>query len=151
MLMLRLISTVFDLYDRHSILKPPAVRIAIALAWTVLLAILLVQPSSQPLIGPPAPPGQPSLEREIALTIGHIGGFSILVGLWWWALLATLPARRALLIAVSGVLLFGLITEVAQVFSANRSPSVFDLVVNWAVTLGVGAGIRAYQRAARER
>lgn len=144
--MIRFCIAILDLYDRHGILKRPHVRQAIALAWLLLLTVLLVQPSSQPVIGPPAPPGQPSLAREVMLAAGHVGGFALLALLGWWALSASLPARRALFVVVSFALIYGAITEAAQVFSIHRSPSLFDLAINWAVTLGIAAWIAIYRR-----
>lgn len=41
------------------------VRYLIALAWTIYLCILLVQPEQQPLIPTTLPPGPPSFEREL--------------------------------------------------------------------------------------
>jgi VanZ family protein len=101
-----------------------------ALCWTALLLVMLLQSSSQPLVGPAAPPGPPTLEREIVLTLGHIVGFAGLTGLWWWALLLWRPTDKALVLAVMIALVIGVFTELAQAAVPDRSASVFDLVVN---------------------
>lgn len=123
------------LYDGLGPLKQPPLRVLLALAWTLFATVLLVQSSSSPVVGPPAPPGDPELVREVQLIFGHITVFSVLVCLWWWALTAYIPETRVLFVAVAFALIFGAITEWAQTFSANRSASIFDLAVNWAVTL----------------
>jgi len=126
-------------------LSRPAVRALLALGWTLLLTVLLVQPSSNPVIGPPAPPGQPSPTREVFLTAGHVVTFTVLVLVWRWALVSRLPPRNAMFVAVGFALSFGLITEIAQTFSANRSPSLFDVAANWLTTGAVAAVIRMRQ------
>lgn len=146
--MTRLIGACIDLCDRHGILRRPHIRAVLALAWTLLLTVLLVQPSSQPVIGPPAPPGPPSLARETMLTLGHIVGFSMLVMLWWWALSPRRSLRRSLFVAVGFALIFGALTELAQIASANRSPSLVDLIVNWGVTAATAVGILIERRRA---
>lgn len=125
------------LYARLGILKSTPARWLYALAFTLLVTVLLVQSSSQPLVGPPAPPGPPDLKREIELTLGHVGAFSGLVVLWWWALLAVLPPPRALFVTVGFAVIFGFMTEMAQTLVADRQASLFDLAVNWTVSVFV--------------
>lgn len=129
------------LYPRLGFFKSLPVRWLIALVYTLLVTILLVQSSSQPLIGPPAPAGAPDLKREIELTLGHVGAFSGLVVLWWWALAAILPTPRALFVTVVFAILCGLLTEMAQTLVADRQPSLFDLAVNWTVVVFVASFI----------
>lgn len=104
------------------------------MGFTLLTTVLLVQSSSQPIVGPPAPPGAPDLKREIELTIGHIVVFTTLVGLWWWALLPDLPSERALFVAVGFALIYGVITELAQSVVPDREVSFYDVAVNWCST-----------------
>lgn len=125
------------LYARLGILKSTPVRWLLALAFTLLVTVLLVQSSSKPLLGSPAPPGAPDLKREIELTLGHVGAFFGLVVLWWWALQAVLPTPRALFVTVSFAIIFGLLTEMAQTLVADRQASLFDLAVNWTVSVFV--------------
>jgi VanZ family protein len=113
----------------------PVWRWLCALAWTALLLVVLLQSSSQPVIGPPAPPGDPPLEREILLFGGHVVGFGGLTWLWWQALRLALRPRLALLLAVAIALALGSVTELAQAIVPDRAPSWFDLATNWLVTL----------------
>jgi VanZ family protein len=133
-------------YDNLAWLKNPFVRYALAFAWTLLVTVMLVQSSSQPVVGPPAPPGAPDLTREIELTIGHIITFFVLVVLWWWALEPRLKGPRALFVAVGFALIFGVITELAQSIVPDREASLFDLAVNWTVTIAAATLISARWR-----
>jgi len=112
-------------------LSRPAVRVALALAWTLFLTVLLVQPSGDPVIGPPAPPGQPTPMRELLLMTAHLVTFAVLVLVWRWALVPYLSQRGAMFVAVGFALIFGALTEFAQNFSANRDPSLFDVATDW--------------------
>jgi VanZ family protein len=122
-------------YHRLGPLRSQPFRLCLAFAWTILLTVLLTQSSGHPVVGPPAPPGAPNLLREIELTCGHIVGFFGLVMLWWWALSLSLAEPRALFVAVGFALIFGVMTEVAQSAVPDREVSLFDLAVNWSVTI----------------
>jgi len=121
----------------------PLVRQIIALAYTALLILVLLQSSRQPTIGPAAPPGPPDLGRELLLTIGHIIGFGLLV--WVWSR-AFAPSPRALSLAVSIALALGTVTELLQNLVPDRSASPFDLATNTIVTLVAAWFIRARSR-----
>lgn len=116
------------------VVTQPIFRRALALGFTLLTTVMLVQSSGQPIVGPPAPPGAPDLKREIELTIGHIVVFTSLVVLWWWAFLPDLPSRRALFVAVGFALIYGVITELAQTAVPDREVSLYDMAVNWCST-----------------
>jgi VanZ family protein len=131
------------LYTRLGVFKSPAARWVLAAAYTLLVTVLLVQSSSQPIVGPPAPPGTPDLKREIELTLAHIVVFSALVVVWWWALLTVLPTHRAIFVTLSFVLVFGVVTELAQAVVPDRQPSLFDMAVNW--TVAIAAGVFLYR------
>jgi VanZ family protein len=128
-------------YARLGILKSHPVRWLLALAYTLLVTVMLVQSSGQPMIGPPAPPGPPSLLRELELTMGHIVAFSGLVVLWWWAMQAILSPPRALFVAVGFAVIFGFMSELAQTLVSDRQASLFDLAVNWTSTVFTAAFI----------
>ncbi len=134
-MMNRLTEFAAGVYNRLGPLKSQPFRLGLAFAWTMLVTVLLVQSSGHPVIGPPAPPGAPSLTRELELTCGHIVTFFGLVALWWWALAASLTEPRALFVAVGFALIFGVLTEVAQSAVPDRAVSLFDLAVNWSVTI----------------
>lgn len=112
-----------------------------ALAWTALLCVTLVQSSSQPVIGPAAPPAPPDLGRELFLTSGHIIGFSVLTVLWQWALMTRWSPTRAIVFAVMIAFMIGTLTELAQTAVPDRNASLFDLSVNWLIALAVGLNI----------
>lgn len=126
------------------ILTHPLIRYSLTIAFTLLCTVVLVQSSSQPIIGAPAPPGHPDLKREIELTLGHIIGFSLLVILWSWAFVAHLPLKRALFVAVGFALIYGLITEFAQSFVPDRQVSLYDIAVNWTTTAVAAFIVRRY-------
>lgn len=130
-----------NVYARLGILKSTPVRWSLALSYTLLVTVMLVQSSGQPIVGPPAPPGPPSLLREIELTLGHVAAFSGLVVLWWWAMQAILPPPRALFVAVGFAVIFGFLSEIAQTLVSDRQASLFDLAVNWTTTVFTAAFI----------
>jgi VanZ family protein len=119
-------------------LTRPQFRGLYALAWTVLLCVTLVQSSSQPVIGPAAPPAPPDLGRELFLTAGHIIGFSVLTVLWQWTLMTRWSPTRAVMLAVMIALMIGTLTELAQIAVPDRNASLFDLSVNWLIAVAVG-------------
>ncbi len=107
-----------------------------ALAYSAFITVLLVQPSGQPVIGPPAPPGAPTLEREILLTFLHGVVFSLLTLVWTGAFVPGMPLQRALWLAVSIGLTLGLVTELVQIVVPGRGASVEDLAANYLATIG---------------
>ena len=137
----RIVTRFARVYGRLGILDSLILRWILALGFTLLATILLLQPSGNPVIGPAAPPGTPDLWREIQLTVGHVVVFFALVVLWWWTLRMSLPSPRALFVAVGFALLFGLLTEIAQTLVADRQASLFDMAVNWTVTIGTAVAI----------
>jgi VanZ family protein len=106
------------------------IRWAMALGWTILLIILLVQPAEQPLVNTGIPPAPPSIERELAFTIGHIFTFTLLAGTWYWALIQHTSYTRAMWILAFVILLLGGVTEWAQGFVANRNSGWGDFFAN---------------------
>jgi VanZ family protein len=126
-------------------LQQPIMRWLYALTWTAVVILLLLQSSSEPVIGPASPPGIPSTPREALLTFGHFGAFFVMTFLLWWALVTTTSHLRALLMALVIALFLGTITEILQSFVPSREASLFDLAMNWGATLCV-AGIIHTQR-----
>ena len=108
------------------------VRIVVALAYTALLTLVLIQSSARPVIGPVAPRDF-NLAWEIFLTCGHLIGFSLLVLLVWSALVTVIPNNRALIAAVIFACSLGLITEFLQTLVPDRSGSFFDLACDWSM------------------
>lgn len=124
----------------------PRIRLLLALLYTVILSVALLQSSSRPVIGQPAPPGPPDLGREIVLTIGHLVTFTGLTLMWWWALRITQPHRRALMLTIFGVVIYSVLTEIAQGSVPDRSASMEDLVTNILAMTLAAWGINRYLR-----
>ena len=139
--MKRMMAYVTPFYRRFGLFRSQPFRLALAFAWTILVTVMLVQSSGHPMVGPPAPPGEPSLTRELELTAGHVVTFFVLVVLWWWSLSSSLSEPRALFVAVGFALIFGILTEVAQSAVPDRQVSLFDLAVNWSVTIMAAVAI----------
>jgi VanZ family protein len=125
-------------------LQRPMLRRLYAVVWVTLVTVTLLQSSSAPLVGPPAPPGPPDFERELFLTTGHIVAFSVMLVLLWWALQ---PAPLALPVALATCLVFGILTEFLQALVPDRSVSLGDLVVNCLVSLA--AALLIYWKVSR--
>lgn len=121
----------------------PTIRLLLALLYTALLSVALLQSSSRPVIGQPAPPGPPDLAREIILTTGHLITFTGLTLIWWWALRLVQPHRRAMTVTIIGVAIFGVLTELAQSRVPDRGSSIEDLMAN---LLAVAVGTWIIQR-----
>lgn len=128
------------LYPALETRSPRWLRWVIAIVYTAVLTLLLLQSSAQPLVGPVAPKDQ-NLLWEILLTLGHLIGFGLLVLLVWSALMTTAPCRRTIIMAVIFACALGLVTEVLQSLVPDRSVSLFDLAVNWGVSLGAGRSV----------
>ncbi len=122
-----------------------SLRVLVALAYTALLTLVLLQSSMKPVVGPVAP-REYNLAWEIFLTTGHLVGFSLLVFLIWSALTTVTSPTRSLVIAVVFACLMGLITEILQSIVPDRSASLFDLVCDWGVAFAVAYAIHRQTR-----
>lgn len=114
-------------------LPVPSRRVA-ALAWTLLLCFILLQPGRDPLIGPAAAADHDALGLFL-LHLAHFLSFALLTWLWQRALDAIRPA---LLIALA----CGLLTEVGQTFVPDRGLSALDLALNGGGALVVALWLR---------
>ena len=111
-----------------------SLRTTLAVAWTLLVCLLLLQPGKDPLIGPAAA-GDHDDFGLLVLHLGHFVAFAVMTWLWWRALLALRPA---LVIA----LLCGALTELAQLYVPDRGLSALDLALNGSGALLVTAWLR---------
>ena len=118
------------------------IRWLLAIAYTLLITVILLQSAVQPVIDTGIPPGPPSFERELFFSIMHVLGFGLLTVLWWWALLVYLPHRRALIVAVVIALVFGAVTEWLQGFAPDRAVQITDFLANCAGVAFAGWGLQ---------
>ncbi len=125
-------------------LQSPWFRQLSAVAWVTLVTVTLLQSSGTPVVGPPAPPGPPSYERELFLTSGHVVAFSVMLVLLWWALR---PAPHALAVALVTCCVYGALTELLQELVPDRSASLDDLLVDCLVS--ILAALLIYWRTSR--
>ena len=66
-------------------------RSVLAVAWTLLVCLLLLQPGRDPLVGPAAA-GDHSPPVVLLLNLGHFLCFAVMTWLWWRALGQIRPA-----------------------------------------------------------
>jgi VanZ family protein len=123
------------------------IRWGIALAWTLYLTILLLQPELQPILPTGLPPAPPSLEREIFYTSMHLLFFGITAVLWCFALEKDLSLVMVMLIAALFLVSFGFVTELAQGTVAGRTPQVSDMLAN---ITGVCLGLALFRWGTRQ-
>lgn len=117
------------------------IRWIIFLAALAVTTLVLVQPSAEPVVGPAAPPGEPTPARELLLTMGHVVAFTVLTTLACWTFNAHMAFRPALLLAIGFCVVYGLLTELAQTLVPDRNASLWDIAVNTTVTLMVAFAI----------
>ena len=115
------------------------VRWLIALAWLVILTILLLQPIENPIIPTGVKPAPPSFIRELYFSTAHGIIFSITAVIWTWTLNKHFSLRKAAWIAVIGLFFYGICTEYAQSLTPGRAPQRIDILANL-----IGASIGAW-------
>ncbi len=111
------------------ILQSAPARWIVAIGWTLLLTLLLLQPETEPLIDLGLPGGQ-SLWREILFSALHLLAFALTCILWFWTLRRTLPSRRSLFAAAIIAIALGISTEALQSFTPDRHASLIDFLAN---------------------
>ena len=79
---------------------------------------------------------------ELIQVVGHIGLFGILTGTSYGVLRLRLAKHRALILSMLICLLIGTITEVSQLFVADRSFASTDLLANWLGTFIIGGLVK---------
>lgn len=105
-------------------------RILIALGWSALLTLLLLQGEADPMIDLGLPRGDNTLARELAFSALHLLAFGVTVACWHWALSRTAQPRKALLSACLISLALGVTTEFLQSYTRDRHASWLDLAAN---------------------
>ncbi len=112
-----------------------ALRGCLALGWTALLCLLLLQPEADPLLDLGIPEGENTLLRELAFGAAHLAAFAFTCSLWTWALVARFNLQTSLLAAVIISLALGCFTELAQGYTPDRHASWLDIGANIAGAL----------------
>ena len=112
------------------ILQHAAARYAIAILWSALLTLFLLQPEADPVIDLGLPSGDNTLSRELFFSTLHLIAFGITCFCWFWALQRNLKIRTSLLGACLIAILLGGATEMLQSFTPDRHASWLDLAAN---------------------
>ncbi|MCY4464696.1 MAG: VanZ family protein [Chloroflexi bacterium] len=110
-------------------------RGCLALGWTALLCLLLLQPEADPLLDLGIPEGENTLLRELAFGAVHLAAFAFTCSLWTWALAARFTLQASVLAAVVISLALGCLTELAQGYTPDRHASWLDIGANIAGAL----------------
>lgn len=118
-------------------------RWLIALAWSALLTVLLLQGEADPVIDLGLPRGDNTLARELAFSAVHLLAFGFTCLCWFWALSADARPKTSLLAAVFIAIALGCSTEFLQTTTLDRHFSLLDLAANIA---GVLIAARLLQR-----
>ena len=105
-------------------------RILIALGWSALLTLLLLQGEADPVIDLGLPRGDNTLARELIFSALHLLAFGVTSACWHWALRQAAQARRALLAACLIAIALGVATEILQTYTLDRHASWLDLAAN---------------------
>lgn len=106
------------------------VRWSIAILWSALLTLFLLQPEADPLIDLGLPQGENTLARELFFSALHLVAFGITCFWWFWALQRNLNIRASLLVACLLSFVLGGATESLQSFTFDRHASWLDLAAN---------------------
>ena len=105
-------------------------RLVIALCWSALLTLLLLQGEADPLIDLGIPRGDNTLARELGFSTLHLLAFGVTSACWYWALNRAAEQRQALLAACAIAIALGITTEILQTYTLDRHASWLDLAAN---------------------
>ena len=114
----------------HALLSFAPLRLALAVAWSILLSVLLLQAEADPLIDLGIPRGENTVARELAFSTLHLLAFSATCLCWFWALPHKWRPRSSLVVAFAITIILGAATELLQTYTPDRYPSWIDLVAN---------------------
>lgn len=112
----------------------------IAIAWTIFLSILLLQPESQTIIPTGIQPAPPSLKREILFSTVHLVTMGFTAIIWCFAL-GIRKKDYPLIALVMMLVSYGLSVEYLQGFVAGRTAQWWDMLAN---IIGISLGIYAW-------
>ncbi len=108
----------------------PLLRWTAAIAWSVWITILLIQPEADPIINLGLPTGPQTFLRELFFTCTHLLAFALTCALWQWALSACMRIGASIVCACVIALGLGASTEYLQTLTPDRHPSWIDLIAN---------------------
>jgi len=114
--------------------KGPA-RWTLAIGWTLLLTLFLLQPEAEPLIDLGLPRGESTVPRELLFSTLHLLAFALTCFIWFYAMRHTFNPRMSLLAAVLIATALGIVTEALQSLTLDRHASLIDLLANFAGAL----------------
>ncbi len=117
--------------DRLSaIFQATPLRLTLAIGWSLLLSVLLLQTEAEPVIDLGIPRGENTLARELIFSAAHLLAFGGTCICWFWALPQTLGTGKILLVACAITIVLGVVTELLQTFTLDRHASWLDLAAN---------------------
>ena len=106
------------------------VRWTLAIGWTLLLTLFLLQPEADPLIDLGLPRGESTLLRELFFSALHLLAFALTCFIWFWTLRGAFNPRISLFAAVLIAIALGIATETLQTLTLDRHASLIDLIAN---------------------
>lgn len=115
----------------NHVLKQSSARWTLAIGWSLLLTLFLLQPEAEPLIDLGLPRGESTLQRELFFSALHLLAFASTCFIWFWALQNAFNHKRSLLAAVLIAIALGIVTEALQSLTLDRHASLIDLIANF--------------------
>ncbi len=106
------------------------IRLSVAIAWSLLLTLLLLQGEADPVIDLGIPRGENTLARELIFSLVHLLAFGATCVLWFWALPHPWILRKRLFAAGLISIALGIATEFMQTYTLDRHASLIDLAAN---------------------
>ena len=100
----------------------------------ILMMVLIFALSSMP-----ADPEDHGTLYILSRKLAHFGEYALLAALWWRALVASLPHRRALALAVVIAVLYAVTDELHQTLESGRSGRPLDVAIDTAGALAAAA------------
>lgn len=114
-----------------NVLNLAPARWTLALGWTLLLTLFLLQPEAEPLIDLGLPRGESTLQRELFFSALHLLAFALTCFIWFWTFHFGANLKRSLLAAVIIAFALGIVTEALQSLTLDRHAALIDLIANF--------------------
>ena len=105
-------------------------RLAVAVCWSALLTMLLLQGEADPVIDLGIPRGENTVARELIFGAIHLAAFAATCFCWFWSLPLSWALRRRLFLASLLAMGLGISTELLQTYTLDRYASWLDLAAN---------------------